>query len=103
MQILNLDTIKEKIEKQAQAPLPTKFGDFQTIAYASLETDKMPHMVLVNPKTNFSEPVNVRIHSECMTGDVFGSQRCECGEQLEWSLNYVNKNGSLLSHSSFLV
>lgn len=91
-----LDTFKVKIKKQAEAPLPTKFGVFQTIAYALEETDQMPHMVLINPNTNFSEIVNVRIHSECMTGDVFGSKRCECGEQLSWSLDYINKNGGLV-------
>ena len=56
----------------------------------------MPHMVLYNPQTDFSGVVNVRIHSECMTGDVFGSMRCECGEQLAWSMDYLGKNGGVL-------
>ena len=49
----------------------------------------MPHLALVHPNTDFDDIVNVRVHSECMTGDVFGSYRCECGEQLSKSLEYV--------------
>jgi GTP cyclohydrolase II len=84
------------IKKQAQAPLPTKNGTFQIIAYSLNNNDPMPHMVLINPETDFSKSVNVRIHSECMTGDVFSSRRCECGEQLDWSLDYTNRNGGLV-------
>ena len=85
-----------KLIKQAQVPLSTKNGVFQMIAYALDAKDPMPHMVLINPTTDFSNPVNVRIHSECMTGDVFGSRRCECGEQLDWSLDFVSKNGGMV-------
>ncbi len=84
------------IKKQAQADIPTDFGLFQTIAYALNGEDPMPHMVLINGNTDFSQTVNVRIHSECMTGDVFGSRRCECGEQLHWSMDYVGKNGGII-------
>jgi GTP cyclohydrolase II len=86
----------ENIIKQVQVPIPTRHGVFQTLAYALDGEEPMPHMVLINPETDFSKPVNVRIHSECMTGDVFGSRRCECGEQLEWSLNYIGEKGGLL-------
>lgn len=85
-----------KLEKRAQVVLPTKHGEFQVMAYSDLEDEPMPHLVLINPKTDFSQVVNVRIHSECMTGDVFGSYRCECGEQLNMSLDYVNSNGGLV-------
>lgn len=85
-----------KIQKQAQAPLPTKHGIFQVIAYALNSEEQMPHMVLINPETDFSKPINVRVHSECMTGDVFGSYRCECGEQLNSSLEYINKYGGIV-------
>ncbi len=84
------------IKKQAQAAIPTDFGTFQTIAYALNGEEPMPHIVLINPKTDFSITVNVRIHSECMTGDVFGSRRCECGEQLNWSMDYIGKNGGVI-------
>ena len=92
------NTVKKlnRIQKQAQVPLPTKHGVFQVIAYALNSEEKMPHIVLVNPETDFSQTVNVRVHSECMTGDVFGSYRCECGEQLDQSLKYINKHGGLV-------
>lgn len=86
----------KNIIKQVQVPIPTQHGIFQTLAYALDGQEPMPHMVLINPATDFSKPVNVRIHSECMTGDVFGSRRCECGEQLDWSLNYIGDKGGIL-------
>ena len=86
----------KNIIKQVQVPIPTRYGIFQTLAYALNGQEPMPHMVLINPATDFSKPVNVRIHSECMTGDVFGSRRCECGEQLDWSLNYIGDKGGIL-------
>lgn len=64
-----------KIKNQAQAPLPTKHGTFHVQAYALDSDEQMPHMVLINPETDFSKIVNVRVHSECMTGDVFGSYK----------------------------
>jgi GTP cyclohydrolase II len=84
------------IKKQAQASIPTKVGTFQTIAYALNGEEPMPHIVLINPETDLSKTVNLRIHSECMTGDVFGSRRCECGEQLHWSMDYIAKNGGMI-------
>lgn len=56
----------------------------------------MPHIALINPDTDFSAAVNLRIHSECMTGDLFGSYRCECGEQLHWSMDYIRKHGGVI-------
>jgi len=85
-----------RLEKQAQVVLPTANGEFQVMAYSKNVNEPMPHLVLINPKTDFSKPVNVRVHSECMTGDVFGSYRCECGEQLNMSLSYINANGGLV-------
>lgn len=84
------------VSKRAEAPIPTKHGTFNVLAYSLNETDPMPHMVLINEKTDFTSPVNVRVHSECMTGDVFGSHRCECGEQLDWAMDYVAKNGGVI-------
>jgi GTP cyclohydrolase II len=81
-----------KIKNQAEVTIPTKYGTFRTIAFASDSNEKMPHMVLIHPDTNMSEIVNVRIHSECMTGDVFHSYRCECGEQLDWSMQYIQEH-----------
>lgn len=86
----------ESIKKQAQADIPTDFGLFQAVAYALNGEEPMPHMVLINPETDLSGTVNVRIHSECMTGDVFYSRRCECGEQLRWSMEYIAKHGGVI-------
>ncbi len=88
--------MKKKIKKQAEAPIPTQYGEFMSIAYSVDHNDKMPHMVFINPSTDFHKTVNVRVHSECMTGDVFGSFRCECGEQLQGALEYIANNGGVL-------
>jgi len=87
---------RNTVKKQAQASIPTRYGTFQVLAYALNGQDPMPHMVLINSETDISGIVNVRIHSECMTGDVFGSKRCECGEQLNWSMDYIGKNGGIV-------
>lgn len=84
------------LKKQAEAPIPTKYGVFDTLAYAFNGGEKMPHIVLVKPGTDLTAVVNVRVHSECMTGDVFGSHRCECGEQLDWSMQYISKYGGIV-------
>ncbi len=86
----------KKIERQAEASIPTNKGTFQMIAYARDKHDQMPHIVLLNPNSDFNNPINIRIHSECITGDLFGSKRCECGEQLDWSMNYINKYGGAI-------
>ena len=84
------------MKKQANVSIPNVFGDFMTIAYSTDKNDRMPHIVLLNEATQLSGTVNVRIHSECMTGDVFGSFRCECGEQLSKAMEYVAEYGGLV-------
>ncbi len=59
--------------------------------YSNDKDEKMPEVVLCTENLDLNKPVNVRIHSECMTGDLFGSQRCDCGEQLEYSLRYISR------------
>lgn len=88
--------MKEKIILQSEAPIPTKRGTFRMMTFASDNGEKMPEVVMLNPDTDLTKTVNLRIHSECMTGDLFGSQRCECGEQLDYSLRYINKYGGLV-------
>lgn len=56
----------------------------------------MPHLALVSERTDFDQSVPVRVHSECMTGDVFGSLRCDCGEQLEESLRFTAQHGGVV-------
>jgi 3,4-dihydroxy 2-butanone 4-phosphate synthase/GTP cyclohydrolase II len=74
--------------------LPTIYGDFIIEAFES-GREELPHLVL---KTNFGSEsiVNVRIHSECLTGDVFSSTRCDCGEQLAASMKYIEDHGGVL-------
>ena len=87
---------KIKIKKQSEANIPTAIGDFRMIAYANDPDELMPHVVLVNGEDLGSKDIVVRIHSECLTGDLFGSKRCDCGEQLAKSLHIINKQGGVL-------
>lgn len=84
------------LERQAETPLPTPHGLFRIIAYADEENNPMPHIAMVGEKTDLSQPVLVRIHSECMTGDVFGSVRCDCGEQLQEAMRRTGKEGGVI-------
>jgi GTP cyclohydrolase II len=70
------------MQRQVEAHLPTDWGNFNILAYADSASDLTPHVVLAHEQLDPSKPVLVRIHSECMTGDVFHSSRCDCGEQL---------------------
>jgi len=81
---------------QGEALIPTDFGDFRMIAYSCSAEDLMPHLVLCNPDTKLDTAVNVRIHSECITGEVFGSNRCECGEQLQSAMSYISEHGGII-------
>jgi len=74
----------------AVADLPTRFGDFQVVAFDS-PSDKKEHAALVRGDVYGKEDVPVRLHSECLTGDVFGSLRCDCREQLELALREIGK------------
>jgi len=80
------------ITKVAQASLPTKYGNFTAIAYKSV-IDPDQHVALVKGDVAVDEPVLVRVHSECLTGDVFGSLRCDCGEQIAMALNTIADEG----------
>ena len=81
------------MQRQAEAPIPTRYGPFTMLAYAEKPTERMPHIAFIAEGFDASGPVAVRIHSECMTGDVFGSRRCDCGEQLEASLHIAAERG----------
>lgn len=81
---------------QAEANVPTSFGNFRMIAFSESESDWMPHMAIISENTNFSEPINVRFHSECITGEVFHSEKCECGQQLDASMKYIHENGGMI-------
>lgn len=84
------------MKRQAETPLPTAFGMFRMIAYSEKSGDRMPHLALTAEGFDPSRPVPVRIHSECMTGDVFGSRRCDCGQQLHTALQMAAQSGGVV-------
>ena len=82
---------KEKlVRRAAEAELPTTHGEFKVIAYEN-DVDGLEHIALVKGVINPDEPVLVRVHSECMTGDVFDSLRCDCGFQLEQAMKLIDE------------
>jgi len=81
------------IEYVASSLLPTKHGEFRIHVYRSLD-EAVEHTVLVKGDIRGQERVLVRVHSECLTGDVFGSQRCDCGEQLDTAMAMISKAGA---------
>lgn len=80
------------VQKVAEAKFPTRYGDFRIMAYKST-VDADEHVALVMGDLTDAKPVLVRVHSECVTGDVFGSMRCDCGEQVQLSMKMIAKEG----------
>ncbi|HEY2421166.1 MAG TPA: bifunctional 3,4-dihydroxy-2-butanone-4-phosphate synthase/GTP cyclohydrolase II [Neobacillus sp.] len=81
------------IKREVEINLPTAFGDFKAVGYSN-HVDGKEHVALVKGNINPEEPVLVRVHSECLTGDVFGSYRCDCGPQLHAALHQINQEGN---------
>ncbi len=80
------------VRRVAEASLPTLFGDFQAIVYEN-DIDRGTHLALVKGIITKEDPVLVRVHSGCLTGDVFGSKRCDCGDQLHRAMQMVQEEG----------
>jgi 3,4-dihydroxy 2-butanone 4-phosphate synthase/GTP cyclohydrolase II len=80
------------VHRIAEASLPTRYGEFKAIAYKS-DVDTKEHIALVMGDVVNAKPVLVRVHSECLTGDVFGSLRCDCGEQVAMAMQAIAKEG----------
>ena len=80
------------IERAAEAKLPTKFGEFRIIGYRPLVSDE-EFVVLTRGIFKSESPALVRIHSQCLTGDVFGSIKCDCGQQLEAAMKLIAEEG----------
>jgi 3,4-dihydroxy 2-butanone 4-phosphate synthase/GTP cyclohydrolase II len=80
------------VQRVAEAKLPTPFGEFTVIAYKS-QTDPAEHLALVMGDVVTDDPVLVRVHSQCLTGDVFHSLRCDCGEQVEMAMKRIAGEG----------
>ncbi len=99
LQILSIaDLIHYRMRKEshvsraAQAGLPSVFGDFQAIVFKN-EIDHVDHIALVRGEIRSDVPTLVRVHSECLTGDAFGSERCDCREQLQTALRMIQEDG----------
>ncbi|CAM3493830.1 bifunctional 3,4-dihydroxy-2-butanone-4-phosphate synthase/GTP cyclohydrolase II [Cytobacillus oceanisediminis] len=80
------------VKREVEIQLPTEFGDFRAVGYTNT-VDGKDHVALVKGEIDEDEPVLLRVHSECLTGDVFGSNRCDCGPQLEAALTQIEKEG----------
>ena len=81
------------VERFSSARIPTKYGDFSAHIYRS-SLDEVEHLAFVYGDLNTDDPPLVRVHSECLTGDVLGSLRCDCGSQLDTAMRLVSENGS---------
>jgi 3,4-dihydroxy 2-butanone 4-phosphate synthase/GTP cyclohydrolase II len=85
--------VKERlIKREVNVKLPTKYGDFDLIAFSELSNDFV-HLALIKGAWQKDEPVLVRVHSSCLTGDVLGSLRCDCGDQLHLALEQISQEG----------
>ena len=80
------------VRRAAEAPLPTQYGAFTAVAYEN-DIDRNQHVAMVKGRWREAEPVLVRVHSKCLTGDVFHSERCDCGSQLHAALGQIEKAG----------
>lgn len=80
------------VEKGVEADLPTEWGHFRVIPFRQ-KSNGLEHIALIKGDWDKDEPVMVRMHSSCMTGDVFGSMRCDCGEQLHKAMQMIDKEG----------
>lgn len=84
--------IERFVRRETTTVMPTEHGEFTVIAFAN-DVDANVHLALVKGEINKTDSVLVRVHSECLTGDVFGSKRCDCGEQLHKAMKIINKEG----------
>ncbi|MDY5631788.1 MAG: bifunctional 3,4-dihydroxy-2-butanone-4-phosphate synthase/GTP cyclohydrolase II [Bacteroidaceae bacterium] len=80
------------VERGVKANMPTEYGDFKIIPFLQ-KSNGMEHAALIKGEWKPDEPILVRMHSSCMTGDIFGSRRCDCGEQLHRSMQLIEKEG----------
>ncbi|WP_261378238.1 bifunctional 3,4-dihydroxy-2-butanone-4-phosphate synthase/GTP cyclohydrolase II [Paenibacillus agilis] len=81
------------IQREVEASMPTEYGQFRMIAYTNA-VDNKEHIAMVKGEIDPSQPVLVRVHSECLTGDIFHSHRCDCGPQLAAALQHIEEAGS---------
>ncbi len=84
---------EQSVHRSAVAKMPTRYGDFEAIVFEN-DIDHVDHMALVLGEIETDEPVLIRVHSECLTGDAFGSLRCDCGEQLDAAMRMISEEGA---------
>lgn len=84
------------MRRLSTAFMPTEYGKFEMVTFGSREDEYSPHIALISEHLDISQPVLLRVHSECLTGDLFGSKRCDCGDQLKESLKKINQTGGVL-------
>lgn len=93
--LIDTQATRLKLTALEEIRLPTQWGDFQMRAYPGPNPEQ-PHLALYQGEWSEQKPALVRLHSECMTGDVFGSARCDCGEQLNTALSLIAQEGGVL-------
>ncbi|MEW6593389.1 MAG: bifunctional 3,4-dihydroxy-2-butanone-4-phosphate synthase/GTP cyclohydrolase II [Thermodesulfobacteriota bacterium] len=81
------------VHRAAETKLPTRYGEFRAVVYTN-DVDSLEHVALIKGEVDSAREVMVRVHSACLTGDVFGSKRCDCGGQLHSAMRMVEKEGS---------
>lgn len=81
------------VKREVEINLPTEFGNFKAVGYSNI-VDGKEHIALVKGEIDPDQPILVRVHSECLTGDVFGSYRCDCGPQLHAALKHIHQEGN---------
>jgi 3,4-dihydroxy 2-butanone 4-phosphate synthase / GTP cyclohydrolase II len=81
------------VERQVSVQMPTDFGEFCLVGYSN-KVDEKEHLAFVKGEIDSTQPVMVRVHSECLTGDVFASHRCDCGPQLHAALQRIEQAGN---------
>ena len=86
--------LKNSIKLIAKSVLPTEFGNFDIIIYQ--DEKRIEHVALVSGKLNFKKPLLVRVHSECITGEVFHSKKCDCKQQLDFAMKRIGKEGGVI-------
>jgi len=95
MDNLKPKTTKKLISRESSTQIPTKYGVFHAFAYRD-KTNGAEHLALVKGEIKSDKPINVRVHSECLTGDTLGSLKCDCGQQLDFALKYIAKNNGVV-------
>jgi len=88
MEATSIDARRKTVELIAEAKLPTEFGEFRIIGYRSLDSEE-EFVVLTRGNLRAEKPALARIHSQCLTGDVFGSTKCDCGQQLQAAMKLI--------------